>query len=35
MPGLGAPVHREFAPKGFLALLDGKPVGFVHLPYHR
>ena len=25
----------EFEPKGFLALLDGKPVGLVHYLYHR
>lgn len=25
----------EFEPKGFLALVDGKPVGLVHYMYHR
>ncbi|NGO49580.1 GNAT family N-acetyltransferase [Allomesorhizobium camelthorni] len=25
----------EFEPKGFLAFLDGKPVGLVHFLYHR
>jgi GNAT superfamily N-acetyltransferase len=25
----------EFEPKGFLALIDGKPVGLVHYLYHR
>jgi GNAT superfamily N-acetyltransferase len=25
----------EFEPKGFLAVLDGKPVGLVHFLYHR
>ena len=25
----------EFEPKGFLALLDGQPVGLVHYLYHR
>ena len=25
----------EFEPKGFLALVDGKPVGLVHYLYHR
>lgn len=25
----------EFEPKGFIALLDGKPVGLVHYLYHR
>jgi GNAT superfamily N-acetyltransferase len=27
--------ESEFEPKGFLALLDGKPVGLVHFLYHR
>lgn len=27
--------ESEFEPKGFLAVLDGKPVGLVHFLYHR